>query len=71
LTGCGGRGLQRAAEMAQIIWQLNEYEKINLQMKILEHYFLNGDEYSLLETIKEARLEVSPVVICQMTPSSV
>ena len=54
--------LQKAAEMAQIILQLNEYEKINLPVKILEHYFLDGDEYSLLETIKEVRLEVSPVV---------
>ena len=54
--------LQKAAEMAQIILQLNEYEKINLPVKILEHYFLDGDEYSLLETIREASLEVSPVV---------
>ena len=27
-----------------------------------EHYFLDGDEYSLLETIREVSVEVFPVV---------
>lgn len=54
--------LQKAAEMAQIILQLNDYEKINLPSRILEHYFLDGDEYSLLETIREVSVEAPPIV---------
>ena len=54
--------LQKAAEMAQIILQLNDYEKINLPSRILDHYFLDGDEYSLLETIREISVEASPVI---------
>ena len=54
--------LQKAVEMAQIILQLNDYEKISLPTKLLEHYFLDGDEYSLLETIRETTVEVTPVI---------
>ena len=54
--------LQKAAEMAQIILQLNDYEKISLPTNILEHYFLDGDEYSLLETIQQASVEATPVL---------
>ena len=54
--------LQKAAEMAQIILQLNDYEKINLPARILDHYFLDGDEYMLLETIREISVEASPVI---------
>ena len=54
--------LQKAAEMAQIILQLNDYERISLPAQILEHYFLDGDEYSLLETIREASVEVTPEI---------
>ena len=55
--------LQRASEMAQIILQLNDYERINLPPQTLEHYFLDGDEYSLLETIKEIDMEVAPEAV--------
>jgi hypothetical protein len=54
--------LQKAAEMAQIILNLNDYEKINVPVKTLEHYFLDGDEHSLLETMRESVVEVSPVI---------
>ncbi|MCJ7732454.1 hypothetical protein MUP51_09075 [Candidatus Bathyarchaeota archaeon] len=54
--------LQKASEMAQIILQLNDYEKINLPLRALEHYFLDGDEYSLLETVREMGAEASPVI---------
>jgi len=57
--------LQKAAEMAQIILQLNDYERISLPTNILEHYFLDGDEYSLLEVIQQASVEVSPVINLQ------
>ncbi|MGW8181403.1 MAG: hypothetical protein ACWGQW_21960, partial [bacterium] len=50
--------LQRAAEMAQIILQLNDYVKTNVPARAaLEHYFLDGDEYSLLEVMREIELE--------------
>ncbi len=49
--------LQRAAEMAQIILQLNDYVKTNVPLRALEHYFLDGDEYSLLEVIREIEVE--------------
>ena len=49
--------LQRAAEMAQIILQLNDYMKTNVPLRALEHYFLDGDEYSLLEVMREIELE--------------
>lgn len=54
--------LQRAIEMAQIILQLNDYERVSVPVPALEHYFLDGDEYSLLETIREVGVEVAPVV---------
>lgn len=60
--------LQKSAEMAQIILQLNDYEKINLPARILDHYFLDGDEYSLLETIREISVEASPVIIPDDAP---
>ena len=54
--------LHKAAEMAQIILQLNDYERISLPTKILDHYFLDGDEYSLLEIIRQASVEVTPEI---------
>lgn len=54
--------LQKASEMAQIILQLNDYERVNLPPQMLEHYFLDGDEYSLLETIREMSVEAAPVI---------
>jgi hypothetical protein len=54
--------LQKASEMAQIILQLNDYERVNLPPQMLEHYFLDGDEYSLLETIREVGVEAAPVI---------
>ena len=35
--------LQRAAEMAQIILQLNGYVKVNVPLRAFEHYFLDGE----------------------------
>jgi hypothetical protein len=54
--------LQKTAEMAQIILQLNEYEKVSLSSKALENYFLDGNEQLLLETMKEASIEIAPLI---------
>ncbi len=54
--------LHKAVDMAQIILQLNDYEKVNITVPALEHYFMDGDEYSLLETIREIDVEVAPVI---------
>jgi hypothetical protein len=54
--------LHKATEMAQIILQLNDYEELSAPSGVLEHYFLDGDEYSLLETIREADVGVAPVI---------
>ncbi len=53
--------LQKAADMAQIILHLNDYKKVDVPLNTLEHYFLDGDEYSLLETIRDVAVEVAPV----------
>ena len=54
--------LQKAAEKAQIILQLNDYVRINVPARVLEHYFLDGDEYSLLETIEKVSVEIPQVI---------
>ncbi|MFW6109404.1 MAG: hypothetical protein ACOC6N_03040, partial [archaeon] len=52
--------LQKVVETAQLILQLNGYEKINLSSRDLEYYFLNGDEHVLLQVIRETSVELSP-----------
>lgn len=45
--------LQKTTENAQIILHLNDYKQVNLLLQFLEQYFRDGDEYSLLEAIRE------------------
>lgn len=46
--------LQRQLEKAQIILQLHGYERVNVQKEAIEAYFLEGDEWRLIRTIKVA-----------------
>jgi hypothetical protein len=54
--------LQKSAEMAQIILQLNDYEKIDVPSRYLDNYFVDGNEYQLIQTLKEANIPVYPVI---------
>jgi hypothetical protein len=55
---------QHRLEDAQIILQLNGYEKVNVSGGILDSYFLDGQEAKILRSIlapKPVRLEESPL----------
>ena len=43
--------LQRTAERAGIILQLNDYYHVEVPVVVLEGYFLDGDETALVEAI--------------------
>jgi len=43
--------------MAQIVLQLNDYERVDVPSTVLEQYFLAGDEQSLLATIRSMRVK--------------
>jgi hypothetical protein len=55
---------QNRLEDAQIILRLNGYEKVNVSSRLLDSYFLDGQEVKILQSIlipKMIRVEESPL----------
>lgn len=55
---------QRNLEDAQIILRLNGYEKVNVSSRLLDSYFLDGQEAKILQSIilpETVRVEGTPL----------